>query len=646
MTHDTFEDNMQSGTRGGSLPESNRRADDTERTENESTKRDSIAHDTFDAAYFRRAVEQSASAVFFTDTDGTIEYVNPAFEELTGYDAAEAIGRNPRILKSGQLPEEYYERMWGAILAGEVWREEVPNHRADGELYYANQTIAPIRNGTGEITEFVAIQNEITEYKRLSRDLEVYETIVQQLEDPVMLQDLDGNFVVANEAVSEHTGVPTDELVGRDEFAFMDAESAAFVADRKREVLEREESVSYEVSPSFPGTEEERSFNTLRYPFYDESDELAGTIAICRDFTELKRREEQLVQYKCAVEGAYDLIAACDADERLVFANGPYCRFHGIDPDSVDGLTVRDVVDEETYDAASDRIQRALAGDSVKYRMRRTHDQQGDRILDVRYYPIGSDGIADCAGPTDASSDGADAVRGAVAIMRDVTDDAEREQHLAVVDRLLRHNIRNELNVVHGRAAQIREETNGETVKLADGILTPVERLLETAEKSRAVTEILRKRTDRETMDVAAGCRAAARWIENRHPNASVDVVAPASAVATASPNLGDAIDELLENAVEHADVERPSAEIRITEATESVHVSIRDQNPAISEMDRAVLENGRPPNQLSHGSGLGLWLVYWIVARSGGTITVREVEPRGNLVTIELPRGTPTDGD
>ena len=599
----------------------------------------------FDAVYFRRAVEQSASAVFFTDTDGTIEYVNPAFEELTGYDAEEAIGRNPRILKSGQLSEEYYERMWGTILEGDVWREEVPNRRADGELYYANQTIAPIKNGTEEITEFVAIQNEITEYKRLSRDIEVFETIVQQLEDPVMLQDLDGNFVVVNEAVSDYAGMSTAELIGRDESAFMDEESAAFIAARKRAVLETEESVSYEVSPSFPGADEEGSFSTLRYPYYDPDGSLSGTIAICRDFTELKKREAQLVQYKCAVEGAYDLIAACDADERLLFANGPYCRFHGIDPDSVDGLALRDVLGEKTYDAASDRIQQVLAGDSVKYRMRRTRAEQGDRILDVRYYPIGNDGIADCDGSTGTSGGVADSVSGAVAIMRDVTDDAEREQHLKVVDRLLRHNIRNELNVVHGRAAQIREETNGEIADAADGILAPVERLLETAEKSRAVTQILRKQSDGETVDVAAGCRAAAKWLGNRNPNARVDVVAPVSAVATASPNLGNAIDELVENAVEHADAEAPSVEVRVTEAAESIHVSIRDENPAISEMDRAILEDGRPPNQLSHGSGLGLWLVYWIVARSGGSITVREVEPRGNLVTIELRRAISSDG-
>ncbi|AUX09032.1 AS/PAC sensor signal transduction histidine kinase [Halalkaliarchaeum desulfuricum] len=588
---------------------------------------------------FRRAVEQSASAVFFTDTDGTIQYVNPAFEELTGYDADEAVGRNPRILKSGQLSEEYYERMWGTILDGAVWREEVPNRRSDGGIYYANQTIAPIENGTGEVSGFVAIQNEITEYKRLSSDLDVYETIIQQLEDPVMLQDLDGNFVVVNEAVSDYTGLSTAELIGRDESAFMDEESAAFIADRKRAVLETEAPISYEVTPSFSRTDERRSFSTLRYPYYDADGSLSGTVAICRDFTDLKNREAQLAQYKSAVEGAYDLIAACDADERLLFANGPYCTFHGIDPDSVDGLTLRDVLGEQTYEIAGDRIEQVFGGDSVRYRMQRTHAEQGDRILDIRYYPIGNDGIADIEGSGDASDD-SDSVRGSVAIMRDVTDEAEREQHLKVVDRILRHNIRNELNVVHGRAEQIREETDGEIADAADGILAPVERLLETAGKSRAVTEILRKRSDREPVDVAAGCRTAAKWLGKRHPNAHVDVVAPESALAIASPNFGEAIDELLENAVEHAESEAPSVEVRVTEAAESIHVSIGDQNPAISEMDRAILEEGRPPNQLSHGSGLGLWLVYWIVTRSGGSLTVRAVEPQGNLVTIELSRG------
>ncbi|MEF8780189.1 MAG: PAS domain S-box protein [Haloferacaceae archaeon] len=576
---------------------------------------------------FRHAVEQAASAIFFTDRDGTIEYVNPAFEELTGYDAGEAIGRNPRILKSGKLTEEYYERMWETILEGEVWREEVPNHRADGELYYANQTIAPITDDDGAVTGFIAVQNDVTERKTAESDNRLYETILQQLEDPVLVQDLDGRFVTVNDAVSDYAGLPREELLDRDEFAFMDAEAAATIAERKREVLEDEEPVSYEVSPTFDDTGEgEHSFSTLRYPHYDEQGDLAGTFAICRDFTQLKRRERELEQYRCAVEGAYDLIAAVDADERYLFANRPYCEFHGIRQEVIEGLEVADVLEPETYRTASDYIDRVFEGESVKYRMWRTDSGRGDRLLDVRYYPIE---------PEEGG------VRGGVVIMRDVTEQAERNRHLQVVDRILRHNIRNELNVIRGHARDVSERCAGDVAAQARAIVGPAERLLATAEKSRAVTEVLREPAERVSTDVAETCRNAASGVEKRHPDADVDVVAPSSAVVSASSNFGDAIDELLENAVVHAEDDRPTVELRITAAADAVHVSIRDGNPSISEMDRAILEEGRAPKRLSHGSGLGLWLVYWIVVRSGGSIAVRELEPRGNLVTIELSRGS-----
>jgi PAS domain S-box-containing protein len=109
---------------------------------------------------FREAVEQTGHAVFITDTDGTIEYVNPAFEELTGYTSQAALGNTPRILKSGEHDAEYYERLWQTILGGDTWDECVVNRRKSGERYTAEQTIAPIHNDG--LSGFVAIQSETT----------------------------------------------------------------------------------------------------------------------------------------------------------------------------------------------------------------------------------------------------------------------------------------------------------------------------------------------------------------------------------------------------------------------------------------------------------------------------------------------------
>jgi PAS domain S-box-containing protein len=119
-----------------------------------------------------RAVEQSPVTVVITGVDGTIEYVNPKFETLTGFGAAEALGQNPRILKSGEHPPEFYAAMWRAIKAGEEWRGEFRNRKRDGELFWEQASISPVRDGDGNITHFVAVKEDITERKRHEEERE------------------------------------------------------------------------------------------------------------------------------------------------------------------------------------------------------------------------------------------------------------------------------------------------------------------------------------------------------------------------------------------------------------------------------------------------------------------------------------------
>jgi len=124
-----------------------------------------------DSRTFRKAVEQAGHSVYVTDTDGTIEYVNPTFERVTGYPAAEAVGADPSILNSGEHDDGFFADLWETILDGEVWTGEVYNRRRSGEVYVVNQTIAPIVDGSGDIERFVAINDEITDQKRREREL-------------------------------------------------------------------------------------------------------------------------------------------------------------------------------------------------------------------------------------------------------------------------------------------------------------------------------------------------------------------------------------------------------------------------------------------------------------------------------------------
>jgi PAS domain S-box-containing protein len=117
------------------------------------------------------AIEQSAEGVLITDAKGTIEYVNPAFSRVSGYSRAEALGKNPRILKSGKQGEDYYKRLWTTIRGGQIWQEEITNRRRDGAFYNEQMTITPVRDQRGEITHFIAIKAEVTERKRLEQQL-------------------------------------------------------------------------------------------------------------------------------------------------------------------------------------------------------------------------------------------------------------------------------------------------------------------------------------------------------------------------------------------------------------------------------------------------------------------------------------------
>ncbi len=126
---------------------------------------------------FFSAVEQSSEAVVITDARGNIEYVNPAFTRITGYTREETLGQNPRLLKSGEHDPELYRKLWKTILAGESWRGELINRRKDGSFYAEEMHIAPVCNPRGEVTHFIATQQDATTRRQLEQQLKWVQTV-------------------------------------------------------------------------------------------------------------------------------------------------------------------------------------------------------------------------------------------------------------------------------------------------------------------------------------------------------------------------------------------------------------------------------------------------------------------------------------
>ncbi|MDC0336251.1 transporter substrate-binding domain-containing protein [Pseudodesulfovibrio sp.] len=158
------------------------------------------------------AVEKSPASVVITDPKGVIEYVNPTFSLITGYSAEEAIGLNPKVLKSGIHPKEFYKEMWGTILQGSVWIGDILNKKKGGELFWERTSIAPIFNDDNVLTHFVAVKEDITHRKAQE---ERFQALLDSAPDAMVIIARSGEITLVNLATEELFGYGRDELIGQ-----------------------------------------------------------------------------------------------------------------------------------------------------------------------------------------------------------------------------------------------------------------------------------------------------------------------------------------------------------------------------------------------------------------------------------------------
>lgn len=147
---------------------------------------------------FRKAIEHAGHAIFLTDSDGTIEYANPAVESVTGYERDEVIGENPRLWQSGKHDDDFYSELWGEITSGSVWEGELTNQRKSGELLWIDATIAPITED-GDVDRYVAIERDITDRKEREMRIENQNERLTVLNNTnVVLRDINRELVAAS----------------------------------------------------------------------------------------------------------------------------------------------------------------------------------------------------------------------------------------------------------------------------------------------------------------------------------------------------------------------------------------------------------------------------------------------------------------
>ena len=453
------------------------------------------------ARKFEKAVEHSGHSVFITDRDGIIRYVNPTFEEITGYSPDEICGRTPRVLKSGEHDPEFYEKMWETILSGDVWESDIVNERKDGERFVVNQTIAPITDEEGTIQHFVSVHKDISERKKQEQELlQRYESLFDSIRDGILVTDMDRRIVNANPAFTDLFGY---------ELADIEGESTKLL---------------YEDDAEF-----ERMGSAIRAHMGDQR--FTRT-------TRYKKKSGQVFPVEITI-------------------------FH-----------LRSADDE---------------------------------------------------------------IIGFIGLIRDVSGRENRIQQLQVLDRILRHNLRNAMNVIEGYATVIGNDASGETAENAQKIAETSDKLLEAVAKERKITNFLTQSQSVEIIDLTSVVESTVSAARQRFPAADISVTAPDDCSVRAIPPLSQATEELLENAIVHSDQEVPNVTIQIESTDGIVELRIADDGPGIPEMEQRVLTREAEIDPLYHGSGLGLWFVNLIIQQSNGMLDFDDNEPRGSVVTIRL---------
>ncbi|TKX54285.1 PAS domain S-box protein [Halorubrum sp. SP3] len=472
-------------------------------------------------------------------------------------------------------------------------------------------------------------------------------TLLDLAQDKLAVIDEAGRFRYLNAATRDLLGFDPEELVGTDAFELVHPDDT----DRVRAAFEALVADGDETDAPLEYRYETADgdwvwFRTRVFPPADTG--LDGYALSSRDITlevESRRRLETIAST------SPDVLWMFDADwTELLFVNGAVESVFGIAPDTLEARP-REFLEAVHPDDRADverSMERLSAGEPTNLDYRIGSPDGPTTWVRVPARPVVEDGE----------------VVAVTGFARDVTDEYRRERQLTVMDNLLRHTIRNDMNIVDGTAERIADrvddavgaaatasggdepdppdvdlaELAADLIDHAETVRRVADDLLTTAEKQRGVIDLLRQHEPPQPLRVAPLVeRAVADAVgDARDSPADIAVSCPADARAFTHPELDYAIAELIENAIEHAEG-AATVEVEVTAPDDRVEIAVGDDAPPIPAAERDPITDRWKMDDLRHTGGMGLWLVYWIADRSGGDLAF-DAGPDGNEVTISVP--------
>ena len=247
------------------------------------------------------ALEAAANAIVITDLSGTIQWVNHAFTTMTGYSMEEVLGKNPRLLKSGEQPRSFYADLWSTVSSGKVWHGELINRRKDGTTYIEEMTITPLAQNVGQAnwTHFIAIKQDITERKRAEEELygsrQMLQSILDAIPQRVFWKDRSSIYLGCNRAFATDAGLDAAAaIIGKSDFDLSWSKTAEHYRADDQLVMEQESAkLNFQEHLSRPDGSV-RWLQTNKLPLRDRKGKVTGVLGTYEDITERKVAEEQV----------------------------------------------------------------------------------------------------------------------------------------------------------------------------------------------------------------------------------------------------------------------------------------------------------------------------------------------------------------
>ena len=369
------------------------------------------------------------------------------------------------------------------------------------------------------------------------------------------------------------------------------------------------------------------------------SEAALGTIigTVHRDAVPDAHSPSQLVQLRNFIELLDDAAVVCelaDSEPIVQSVNSAFEETFGYQEQYIAGQSLNDYIVPAEYAEEATRFDEQVADGNVTTELVRRETTSGVQRFAYRGLPIDHEGGR----------------RYGLAIYADLTEKEQARQHLQVLHRVLRHNVRNELTVIFGMAERILEDdASGEVREAAKRIIDSAEGLASVSEKARMAEDILGDPPSDTIVEVGSAAMDVVADARSTWPNATIELDIEPSLPVSTGLEIRDALENLVENAIAH-NTDEPT--VRVTARTETpIHASTRgagqnvlitveDDGPGIPEQEEAVIFEGANITQLKHGSGLGLWVVRWIVESADGSVSYGRADG-WTTITLRLPLAT-----